>query len=401
MSSYVSPTAPLIGPAGITAPDFPQLQAYLISAYEAIYGADTYLGNDSQDGQFLNVIAQALADANAAIIAAYLAYSPNTAQGAGLSSQVKLNGLRRNVPSYSTIPLTITGNAGTPINNGAAQDAVNNSIWLLPIQVIIPQSGTITVTATAASIGAITASGTNAVTKIATPVYGWQSVTNGANLATPGNAVEGDAGLRLRQQNSVALPSQTIFEGCVAAIQQLNGVTRAVGYENNTSSPLSVTGGTLPANSGNFIVEGGAQNDIINAIFTKFTPGIATPGSITQLVTDTVGSTRIIGYSQPVDATITAVIYLTPLNGWNTGIEANITAAVLAYINSAQIGKTLSFIGVLIAASLGGTQYFGTFAVSSSSTLKKNAGSAVSTDISMNYNEAPLTATGNISFVVL
>jgi len=407
MSAYVSPTAPIIGPAGITAPDFAALQTYLINGYEAIYGADSYLGNDSQDGQFIALIAQALADCNAACIAVFNGYGPNGSQGAALSSNVKINGLTRLIPSYSTIPLTCVGVAGTPINNGVAQDTGNNTLWNLPSLVTIPASGTITVTATAQLIGATVASGSGTVTKIATPVYGWQSVTNGSNLATPGNVVETDAALRLRQGNSVALPSQTIFEGVVAALRQLTGVTRCTGYENNTSTTQSVTGGSLAANSGTFFVEGGTQASIINTIFTKFTPGIATPGSITQVVTDTVGSTRTIGYSTPTDATITAVIAITPLTGWNANTEAYIVAAVVAYINAAPIGSTLSFIGVLIAASLGGNTnpavqaLAPTFAVASTSTLKKNSGAAASSDVTINYNEAPLTAPGNVSVSVI
>jgi len=42
-----------------------------------------------------------------------------------------------------------------------------------------------------------------------------------------------------------------------------------------------------------------------------------------------------------------------------------------------------------------------TFAVASTSTLKKNSGAAASSDVTINYNEAPLTAPGNVSVSVI
>lgn len=43
----------------------------------------------------------------------YNAFSPSTAQGAGLSSVVKINGIRRKTASYSTVDLRIVGQVGT------------------------------------------------------------------------------------------------------------------------------------------------------------------------------------------------------------------------------------------------------------------------------------------------
>ena len=61
------------------------------------YGSDAVLTPDSQDGQLLAVFAQAIYDNGQALIAIYNSFSPATAQGAGLSSLVKINGLARDV----------------------------------------------------------------------------------------------------------------------------------------------------------------------------------------------------------------------------------------------------------------------------------------------------------------
>src|ERR1700749_1957290 len=202
-----SPVAATVSATGISAPNFAAVYAYLVAQFQSIYGADAYLGNDSADGQWIGVIAQAISDCNSAAIAVYNSFSPTTAQGNGLSSNVKLNGLTRITGSFSTVPVTCIGVAGTVINNGQAQDG-NGHFWGLPGTVTIPNSGTITVSATCTTIGAITA-GANTITSIATPILGWQTVNN-ASAATAGNGVETDAQLRIRQANSVALPSQNV-----------------------------------------------------------------------------------------------------------------------------------------------------------------------------------------------
>ena len=384
--------APVISATGITAPDFATNHANLTADYQSIFGADVYLGNDSQDGQWLAVLAQIFTDLGAAAVAVYNSFSPATAQGAGLSSNVKLNGLSRLVPSASTMPVTIGGIVGTTINNGLVAD-VNGNLWALPASVVVPSSGTITVTATCTVQGAISAAA-NSVS-INTPVYGWQTVSNGT--ATPGSAVETDAALRVRQAASVALPSVTIFEGIVAAIENLTGVTRARGYENNTNTTNALG---IAANSLAFLVEGGAQSDIINAIFEKITPGIPTIGNISQTVTDSNGSTRVINYAQPTNATITVAITVHGLAGWSTTTEAIIAAALVAYINALPIGQNVSYTGMFLPAYLGGTPYAGTFNITAL-TLKKNSGSAAAADVTLAYNEAPLTSIGNITFVVV
>lgn len=384
--------APTISATGIAAGNFAQWQAFLVAQYEQIYGADSYLGNDSQDGQYIGVIAQALADVSASAISVYNAYSPATAQGAGLSSQVKINGLRRLVPSFSTVPVQIGGTANVTISNGQIVDA-NQVIWNLPPSVTIPSSGTITVTATCSQAGAVTA-GVNAFT-IQTQVLGWQTVAN-ASAAAVGSPVEVDAILRQRQAGSVALPSQTIFEGIVASIEQVAGVTRAKGYENNTGS---TDGNGTPANTLYFLVEGGAQGDIFSAIVSKITPGIPTRGSITETFTDANGSTRLLKYDTPTDATITLAITVKALAGWSTTTEPLIQAAAVNFLEDLSIGGNISFSGLFVPLYLLGTPQAGSFNITAM-TIKKNAGSPVSADVQLAFNEAAVSAPTNIVITV-
>ncbi len=318
--------------AGISAPSFSDVLSYLQDKYQSIYGSDVYLGNDSQDGQWIAVIAQCISDCNAAAIAVYNNQSPATAQGAGLSSNVKINGISRNAASYSTVDIVIVGQAGTQINNGVVSD-INNISWSLPALVTIPTSGTITETATCQTIGAVNAL-PNTVNVIATPTLGWQSANN-ASAASIGAPVETDAQLRQRQTYSVALPSNTVIDGTTGAVLAVPGVTRQATYENNTGTNDS--NGVTPY-SISLVVEGGDANAIGQAICDKKGPGCGTYGTTTVIATSAYGIPQSINFFRPTYRAITVAISLKALSGYSSTIGAAIQQAVSDYINNVAIG---------------------------------------------------------------
>ncbi|ABX15491.1 baseplate J/gp47 family protein [Burkholderia multivorans] len=328
--------APTIDANGITAPTYADVFAYLQDQYRSIYGADTYLEPDSQDGQLLGVFAKAISDVNSVAIAIYRSFSPATAQDDALSSNVKINGIARKAASYSSADLVLVGQAGATITNGAAKDA-NGVQWLLPATVTIPPSGTITVTATCATIGDVSArAGT--INQIATPALGWQSVTNPADAAE-GAPVESDAVLRQRQTVSTALPSLTVLDGIIGAVANVSGVTRYVAYENDTSA---TDANGIPSHSISLVVEGGDATAIANAIAAKKTPGAGTYGTTAVIVTDIYGRPITIRFFRPVAAPIAATVTIKALTGYTSQTGQQIQQAVSDYINGVQIGGGLS-----------------------------------------------------------
>jgi uncharacterized phage protein gp47/JayE len=329
----ITSVAPVIDASGIHAPAFSDVLQYVIAKYQGIYGADVYLGSDSQDYQFLVAgIATPINDLNASIIGAYNAFSPATAQNANLSSAVKINGLKRNTPTNSTVDQVVIGAAGTVITNGVTQDA-NGNKWNLPASVTIPPSGTITVTATCQTAGAVQA-GIGTVNQIATPTLGWQSVTN-LTAAAAGAPVETDSQLKARQAVSTALPSRTVLEGTVGAVWAVPGVTRVTPYENDTK--VADANG-IPGNSICLVVEGGDSTAIATAIAAKKTPGTGTYGTTTVSVTDAYGIAHAISFYRPTYDAITCAITLKALAGYTSSIGAAIQNAVAAYVNAVAIG---------------------------------------------------------------
>jgi uncharacterized phage protein gp47/JayE len=309
--------------------------------------------------------------------ATYNSFSPLTAQGVGLSRVVKINGLKRNIPSYSSVVVTITGTGGTVITNGVVQDTLGQK-WNLPTTVTIPGGGSIDVTATAQTIGFINAQAAT-VTTIFTPTRGWQSVTN-ANAATPGNAVEADSALRSRQSVSTALPALTVFDATLAAVANVAGVSKTQGYENYTGS---TDGNGIVAHACCVVVVGGGSTDIANAIAGKKTPGTNPVGNTGPiLVTDNKGMPINIYFSRAVTATIQITVNVVAGVGWSNNYVASIKAAVTAAINSVGIGGIVYLSQMFPAALLVDATGYGTFSVSSI-TLGKNGGAQSAANIAL------------------
>lgn len=378
---------------GIFKPDYADVLAYLEAEFRGIYGEDVYIEPDSQDGQMLAIFAAAIDGCNAQAVAIYNAFSPSSARGVGLSSVVKINGIKRLVASYSTVDLVITGQAGATITNGIAQDA-SGTQWLLPASVTIPSDGDITVTATAKDLGAVLA-GANTITQIGTPTRGWQSVNNPV-AATPGAPVELDAALRRRQTLSTALPSRTVFEGTIGAVASLTGVARLKGYENDTGT---TDANGLPAHSISLVVQGGDATAIAQAIADKKGPGAATYGTTSVDVTDEYGVTRAIKFYRPTPAAIKVAISVTAMAGYTTAIEAAIKQACVDWINALDIGEDVEFAEIYVPANLNGALDRRTYKITAL-TIAKNAGSPGTSDLVIAFNEAPQAALSDITITV-
>lgn len=322
-----------ITPTGIIAPTYADILAELRLAFQSIYGADVYIAPDSQDGQILAVFAKAIFDANNGIVDAFNSFAPDFAQGIGLSSLVKINGIRRLIPTNSSVDLTITGTVGTVIANGVAQDTLGQQ-WNLPAIVTIPNAGTITVTAISAKTGSITTAPAT-ITKIASPTYGWQTVNNVA-AATPGSPVETDAQLRRRQTVSPSLSAQTVVEALIGAISNVVGVQRMKLYENDTGT---TDGNGIPGHSICVVVQGGDTTEIAQTIARKKTPGTGTYGSTSTVVFDTYGLPSTIKFYILNGITLTTGITIQPLVGFVTTTADLIQQVLATFISSLDIGE--------------------------------------------------------------
>lgn len=378
---------------GLKYPDYPTVLEYLKNEYRAIYGADTYLEADSQDGQWISVLALSMYETMLVASAVYNSFSPLTAQSDALSRNVKINGIARLIATRSQVDLRIVGQAGTIITNGQAEDTLGRK-WNLPASVTIPVAGEVTVTATASELGAISAQA-NTITKIATPTLGWQSVNNAA-AAVEGDPVETDAELRRRQAQSTMIPSLSVMEGIVGAVSSITGVQRLRGYENDTNE---TDDDGIPAHSIALVVEGGDNTAIAEAIANKKTAGTGTHGTTSVTVTDDYGIANIIKFFRPTVATISVEVSLTARAGYLSTTADTIKAAVAEYLNALEIGDDIYITKLFVPANLSNLPVGETFDVTQIR-IKKNAGSFQTTNMVLAFNElAECDAATNVTVI--
>lgn len=387
--------APTVDAAGISIPTYADVLATLQAQYKSIFGSDVYLEADSQDGQWLAIIADAINDSNAAAVAVYNQFSPATAVGAGLSSVVKINGLARQIATASTVDVLIVGEAGTDIIGGTVGDALNQR-WSLPDVVTIPPAGEITVTATSVNVGDIEAQA-NTVTRILTPTRGWQTVNN-PTAASVGAPVESDAALRQRQAKSTALTSYTPLKGLVGAVASLTGVTQVQPYENDTGT---TDANGIPERSIALVVEGGDAVEIATAIKAKKTLGGGTFGNTSEFILNGYGIPEEIRFSRPVLVTIKVEVTLTPLAGFTTAIQTSMKQALVDYINALPIGDDVIVDRLSLPLNLYGAVESQTFKVGPNGIrLAKNASPFAAADILIAFDEVATSIIADVTFVV-
>lgn len=376
---------------GIQAPSYAEILEYFQSQARNIFGQDVNIDADTQDGQLIAIFALALSDVNAQAIATYNQFNPNTAVGVGLDSAVKTNGISRRTATNSTVDLVLIGQAGTVITNGVATDD-NENRWLLPDQVIIPVSGEITVTATAEEVGAIEAS-PNTITQIGTPTLGWQSVNNPTS-ATVGVAVETDVELRQRQSRSTELPSVSLWEGIIASLLNLEGVTRVSGVKNDedATSDEGVPGHTIA-----MIVDGGDVDEIGKTIFLKKGEGVGTFGTTQTTYIDTYGFPNVIKFSRPTIVNAYVTLTITPSSTYISTVDDEIKQRIADYINSLAIGESVNIARVLSSAvkdcTTGVDDRFDVTAI----VMGEASGSQTTASIPIEWNEAATCDVENIT----
>lgn len=385
----MSYTAPYIDATGPHIPTFDDIMNGLyIPGYQAIFGSDVYVGNDAQDVQQMGMYALALSQGLQAAQQFILNFSPATAFGAGLSSVVKINGISRDVPTSSTAVLSCVGQSGTVISNGGVRDAAGN-LWNLPASVTIPLTGTVDATATCSVPGAVQASA-HTINQIASPQLGWQSADNGADAAI-GAPVQSDGDLRIRQGYSVSTPAQSIAEGIRGGILSLPGVAQCFIYVNETAvtDANGVTAHTVAP-----IVSGGDSMAIANQIYLRLTPGITSAGTVTETITDTVGTMHDVRFSPPTAVPMAVAITIKALPGYLSSTATAVAQAVSDYINALDIGQNVSFGRLYTPANSINATY------SVESVMIARTGSPAAADVTIGYNEEATCVVGSVAMTV-
>lgn len=307
--------------------------AQVIAGFQGIYGAGIDVAAESPDGQWINILAELVADNDELAEVVYNAMADAGATGAQLARLATLTGITKKPATFSTVTINVTGTPSTVIPTGSLiglglpGDDTNVKFEVQPSSITIGGGGTGSGTARSIVTGPVHAAAGH-LTKKLMVISGWDTVTNPSDAALGANA-ETDPALRIRRRASVAIPSQAMTDGLYAQLLDLPNVHGAAVYENFSGAPVQKGTIILPPHSLYAIVDGGDPADIANAIWVGKSQGSTLVGSITQDVTDTQGKAQTMRWDAPVDAPIYVTVLLNVAT--NTTVKNQIKQAIVDY----------------------------------------------------------------------
>lgn len=313
-----------------------QLQAKM----QAIFGPNINLDPDTIDGQTLGIYAEAVSNLDQLAEDIYHSINPQSATGLALSRSVQFNGIRRIEGAYSLATLRCVGTQGTVIPAGSlVKSSATGAIFKTLVEVTISATGQVDVLSQATVKGAILAT-TGTLTKIDTPIYGWQTVTNIAD-AVPGRAEETDEQLRIRRKASTATPGSANIDAIYGALANLPAVTNVRVLEN--SSDVN-DGNGMPPHSIYCVVNGGNDADVLATIWKKKGQGVATVGTTSGITNDSQGNPHTLKFSRPAQTNIYIAITLHTYAGWPTDGVSRIQKSLVAWaLANLSIGTELIY----------------------------------------------------------
>jgi uncharacterized phage protein gp47/JayE len=308
-----------IGPTGLQVATRAEILADFQTAFESIYGSDINLDQDTPDGQMIGIFTQAILDMEDLLVQIYNMFDPDNAVGVILDQRVAINGIQRQAGTYTITPITIVTSQACNLYGldqsvqpvYTVQDNAGNK-WLLQTTQTIGGAGT-TVANFRAEFPGANLTIPNTIDIPVTIVLGVVSVNNPTLYTTLGLNEESDAALKIRRQKSVSLASQGYLAGLLAALENINGVSSAFVYENNTDS-TDVDG--VPGHSIWVIVSGTATDaEIANAIYTKRNAGCGMKGSTTYIITQVDGSPFVVQWDVVLVENLFIVFEASSING--------------------------------------------------------------------------------------
>lgn len=304
--------------AGLTISTVTELIATLTTGLQSIYGSDINIDSSSPDGQKINIIAQSMIDLLEFLVLIYNSFDPDTVSGTLQDARFALNGITRQGGTYTYTPVSVTTDRAVSLI-GLSDDPSGSTVfkvsdasneYYLVTTYAFTSADTVSLTFRAVNMGVVT-SALNTIQTIKTVTLGVTSVNNPSAITAQGVDEETDAAYKIRRMKSFMLAATGPADAILAAILQVPGVIDAYVYENATTGTV----GSVPAHSLWCIVNGGDDDEVAAAIYSKKSPGAALygTGSATEvIITRVQGNTITIKFDRPAEEDLYAHFTLTP-----------------------------------------------------------------------------------------
>ena len=351
------------GAAGFTGPSTTQVLTGVIADLQAAFNGVLNLSISNtaslatSQGQWATSWAASIQNANNAFLVQAQMTDPSYAVGQWQDAIGNIYFIYRKPSQPTSLQIACNGANGTPIPAfpvaATVQDTAGN-IYQCVQAGTIPSSGSITLAFACTVAGPITVPQT--VSPFQT-IPGFDSATVVSGVQ--GINEESRSEFEMRRQDSVAGNSFGAIGSIIGAVAALSGVIDYYGFSNNTSSPVTFNGVTVPANAIYICIAGGTPANNAQAIFSKKGPGAPMSGNTTITAFD---SNPLYAVPQPYSITYQTAIPLqfifsvTIANG--PTVPSNVQAQVQAALIAAFTGNALSanFVGSISGTILTVTQ---------------------------------------------
>jgi hypothetical protein len=272
---------------GVITPEASNIQAEVIAEYQSVFGMDLSTAPNTPQGLLINAETQAriAAASNNATLANQI--NPNFAGGVFLDAILALLGSQRLAATYSTVLCTLTGVIGTSIPAGSLAQDTNGNQWSLSSTVIIPTGGSYTgASFTSVLPGAIIVDA-NDLNTIISNVLGWETITNPYTSSNPlygsiGTLTQSDVSARQYRLNTLYLQSNGLAGSIIAALSATTSVNSLYFIENPSSSPTTIQGVAMNANSIYCCIDGTNQEAIAATLTATKSAGCAYTNGASQ-----------------------------------------------------------------------------------------------------------------------
>lgn len=285
--------ADILDTNGLTLQTYNEILSYIQNSLNEIYAQDgdtINFGSETPDGQFTNILAQISSDVRQLASEIYNSFNPDNCQGSIQDQRYALNFITRKGGKFTIQNIDITTDRTVTLegldsnynsltaSSYTVSDNAGNQWYLIDTTTIT--AGTTSLPFRSQNLGLVQPT-VGTITNQVTKVLGVTSVNNSVAPTTLGEDEESDAEFRIRRDRSTSTSGQNNYDAMVGQILQIADVTDAKIFVNNTATAnTTVTGdannGVPPYNVW-VIVEGGANDDIANAIYQN-SAGLATYG---------------------------------------------------------------------------------------------------------------------------
>jgi uncharacterized phage protein gp47/JayE len=258
----------------------------------------------------------------------YASRDPDQATGAALQAICAITGTLPQPATYSAVACTLTGTSGVVVPaKSVATVGQNGARFASQADATIGSDGTVADVVFQAETSGPVAALAGTLNTIATPVGGWNAVTNQLD-ATLGLAADTDASLRLKRLVELNVAGSATKDAVRAEILRVSGVTSCSIFRNLTA--VADANG-LPPYSIEALVTGGADTDIWQALWKSVGGGTETYGDEVGTVIDAEGNPQPVAFSRPAILQVYASLSLKVDSAWPLDGVAQVTDALVAW----------------------------------------------------------------------